>query len=84
MNSILTRLAVLLLLILVDVSNSDNPSARTLAVHNKTCKITEFKCANDRCIQLNQYCNSKNECGDLSDEPRYCTRKYLFNCIFSN
>ncbi|XP_056645743.1 uncharacterized protein LOC130450988 [Diorhabda sublineata] len=38
------------------------------------CKIYEFRCSNGRCIPLNRYCNNKNECGDGSDEPRYCTR----------
>lgn len=76
MDSIFTRLVVLLLIFFVDLSTSDNPSARTLTAQNKTCKLSEFKCANNRCIQLNHYCNNKNDCADSSDEPRYCTSKY--------
>ncbi|KAK9753636.1 Low-density lipoprotein receptor domain class A [Popillia japonica] len=40
------------------------------------CKISEFSCENGRCVPLNRYCNNVNECGDSTDEPRYCTRKY--------
>ncbi|KAK9889675.1 hypothetical protein WA026_007054 [Henosepilachna vigintioctopunctata] len=38
------------------------------------CKKSEFTCNNRKCIPLNFYCNNVNECGDSSDEPRYCTR----------
>lgn len=38
------------------------------------CKITEYKCDNRRCVPLTSYCDNKNDCGDSSDEPRYCTR----------
>ncbi|XP_074031451.1 uncharacterized protein [Leptinotarsa decemlineata] len=38
------------------------------------CRMMEFTCGNGRCIPLNRYCNNKNDCGDSTDEPRYCTR----------
>lgn len=41
------------------------------------CSISEFKCDNNKCINTNEYCNQVNDCGDNSDEPRHCTRKYL-------
>lgn len=85
-DSLSAKLALLLLVALVELSTSENPAARIAVVsHNRTCKITEFKCANDRCIQQNYFCNNKNDCGDSSDEPRYCTRKYqIIQSYFSS
>lgn len=37
------------------------------------CQISEFRCRNGRCVRLDQYCNTVDDCGDMSDEPRYCT-----------
>lgn len=41
------------------------------------CSLSEFTCANTRCVPLSKYCNNINDCGDGSDEPRFCTREYL-------
>ncbi|XP_049313230.1 uncharacterized protein LOC105221859 isoform X3 [Bactrocera dorsalis] len=38
------------------------------------CTLSEFTCANMRCVPLSKYCNNINDCGDGSDEPRFCTR----------
>lgn len=40
------------------------------------CALSEFTCNNGKCVQLNKYCDNVNDCGDSSDEPRFCTRKY--------
>lgn len=37
------------------------------------CRISEFPCRTGRCIRLDNYCDGKNDCGDDSDEPRFCT-----------
>ncbi|KAJ9590048.1 hypothetical protein L9F63_016824, partial [Diploptera punctata] len=37
------------------------------------CRISEFPCRNGRCIRLDRYCDGVDDCGDKSDEPRYCT-----------
>ncbi|KAG8176682.1 hypothetical protein JTE90_002674 [Oedothorax gibbosus] len=37
------------------------------------CKSWEFRCANDRCISHNRFCDSTDDCGDASDEPAGCT-----------
>lgn len=45
------------------------------------CAMSEFTCTNGKCIQLNKFCDKVNDCGDSSDEPRFCTRKcqlYIF------
>ncbi|XP_055909808.1 uncharacterized protein LOC129944417 isoform X3 [Eupeodes corollae] len=38
------------------------------------CRMSEFTCTNGRCVSLNNFCNNVNDCGDGSDEPRFCTR----------
>ncbi|KAH8295665.1 hypothetical protein KR018_002570, partial [Drosophila ironensis] len=38
------------------------------------CSLAEFSCNNGRCVPLSKYCNNANDCGDGSDEPRFCTR----------
>ncbi|CAH1119117.1 unnamed protein product, partial [Phaedon cochleariae] len=38
------------------------------------CRVSEFACGNGRCVPHNRYCNNQNDCGDGTDEPRYCTR----------
>ncbi|XP_039229997.1 uncharacterized protein LOC26536190 isoform X2 [Drosophila yakuba] len=38
------------------------------------CSLAEFSCSNGRCVPLSKYCNNLNDCGDGSDEPRFCTR----------
>lgn len=42
---------------------------------NQKCSISEYTCANGKCISLAQYCDNNDDCGDNSDEPRFCTRK---------
>lgn len=66
----MTSYATLLLLLLLALAEAGAPK----------CKISEFTCTNGRCVPLNRYCNVANDCGDSSDEPRYCTREYtIFN-----
>ncbi|KAH8366126.1 hypothetical protein KR093_009330, partial [Drosophila rubida] len=38
------------------------------------CSLSEFNCSNGRCVPLSKFCNNNNDCGDGSDEPRFCTR----------
>lgn len=46
------------------------------------CAMSEYTCTNGKCIQLNKYCDNINDCGDSSDEPRFCTRKFLSLCFY--
>lgn len=39
------------------------------------CSMSEFTCTNSKCIPTNKYCDRVNDCGDNSDEPRFCTRE---------
>lgn len=42
------------------------------------CRLSEYNCDNGRCVPLNRFCDNINDCGDSSDEPRYCTSKCSF------
>lgn len=42
------------------------------------CRLSEFLCGNGRCVPITHYCDAINDCGDSSDEPRFCSRKYSF------
>ncbi|GAB0090204.1 prolow-density lipoprotein receptor-related protein 1-like [Sergentomyia squamirostris] len=39
------------------------------------CRISEFSCRgpNGLCLPLDKYCDGKDDCGDGSDEPKFCT-----------
>ncbi|XP_046402896.1 uncharacterized protein LOC124168676 [Ischnura elegans] len=37
------------------------------------CREWEFACRNGRCVPGTKYCDSMDNCGDLSDEPRHCS-----------
>lgn len=41
------------------------------------CSLSEFACKNGKCIPASKYCDKVQDCGDgdISDEPRFCTRK---------
>ncbi|CAH3894143.1 unnamed protein product [Pieris brassicae] len=45
-------------------------------LHNNDsrCRISEYQCANKKCVPINRFCDGSNDCGDASDEPRHCTR----------
>ena len=42
------------------------------------CKSSEFMCGNLQCVSLDRVCDSKDDCGDYSDELQCdsATRKY--------
>lgn len=46
-----------------------------LMTANSKCSISEFSCSNGKCISLAQFCDNSDDCGDNSDEPRFCSRK---------
>lgn len=76
-------------------NKTDTPQALQQQQHPKSgqtmwpitnCAMSEFTCTNGKCIQLNKFCDKVNDCGDSSDEPRFCTRKcqhfFFFLIIF--
>ncbi|XP_021700586.1 uncharacterized protein LOC110676555 [Aedes aegypti] len=52
----------------------DEPVAAAQKQSRRQCAMSEHSCNNGRCVPLNKYCNNVNDCGDGSDEPRFCTR----------
>lgn len=44
---------------------------------NQRCSISEYTCANNKCISAAQYCDNNDDCGDASDEPRFCTSELI-------
>ncbi|XP_023229644.1 uncharacterized protein [Centruroides vittatus] len=38
-----------------------------------SCRVSEFTCANGRCISLSKYCDGTDDCGEGSDEVEGCT-----------
>lgn len=41
------------------------------------CRISEYPCRNNHCVRLDRYCDGHDDCGDASDEPAYCTGKWM-------
>ncbi|PSN40363.1 hypothetical protein C0J52_25211 [Blattella germanica] len=40
-----------------------------------TCRVSEFFCDTGQCVALDRFCDGEDDCGDKSDEPRYCSRE---------
>ena len=50
-----------------------------LLVVIESCQISEFPCKSTGvCLPLDKYCDGIDHCGDLSDEPKFCTGKFHF------
>lgn len=41
------------------------------------CQLSEFMCDTGYCVALDKFCNGNDDCGDKSDEPPYCSRKFI-------
>ncbi|XP_075160932.1 uncharacterized protein LOC142233787 [Haematobia irritans] len=57
--------------------DNDSQPAKSLPMLASTipqCTLSQFSCSNGRCVPLSKYCNNVNDCGDGSDEPRFCSR----------
>lgn len=40
------------------------------------CLLSEYECTNGKCISIDKYCDKRDDCGDNSDEPRFCSSNY--------
>lgn len=58
------------------LSAKQSQQRSTVVNNNQKCSISEYTCANSKCISLAQFCDNNDDCGDNSDEPRFCTRKF--------
>lgn len=64
----LSTLSIVALTLLLRISSS------------QACKISEFPCQGGAlCLPLDKYCDGRNDCGDASDEPKYCTGNSIYN-----
>ncbi|KAG7207416.1 hypothetical protein KM043_009065 [Ampulex compressa] len=55
-------------------SESSSTTAPTTSPENKlACRPSEYLCGTGSCVAQDKYCDGENDCGDKSDEPRYCT-----------
>ncbi len=62
-------------------SSSSTPNKRG---SRSVCRLSEFVCKGGKCISADKFCDGVDDCGDgspSSDEPRFCTRKYIFFCF---
>ncbi|KAL1140516.1 hypothetical protein AAG570_000446 [Ranatra chinensis] len=48
------------------------------SIASATCRVSEFFCDTGQCVALDRFCDGSDDCGDKSDEPRYCSRKYRY------
>lgn len=69
---------ILCFAVTIRVIHSVKQSPKLSAGVNQKCSISEFSCGNGKCIAAAAYCDNNDDCGDGSDEPRFCTSKFLF------
>ena len=72
-RALLGALTLCLLSNVVDLSIPATP--KNAAKSATPCKLSEFYCDTGQCLPLDKFCNGADDCGDKSDEPKYCTRK---------
>ncbi|CAG9804070.1 unnamed protein product [Chironomus riparius] len=58
---------------ILSAKQSQHRSTAVNNYNNQKCSISEYTCANNKCISLAQFCDNNDDCGDNSDEPRFCT-----------
>lgn len=69
--------AVTLVVITAATQFLDGTTAASIPGGAGGCPLTQFRCATGHCVNLNVFCDGRNDCGDNSDEPAQCTRKLV-------
>lgn len=65
-----------------EFNNDDIGEIQTMVVKKvarnaaSPCRLSELLCDTGQCISLDKYCNGEDDCGDKSDEPKSCSRKF--------
>ncbi|XP_071872187.1 uncharacterized protein isoform X1 [Bombus fervidus] len=56
-------------------SSETSSGATTTPTTNleNVCRPSEYLCGTGNCVAQDKYCDGENDCGDNSDEPKYCT-----------
>lgn len=59
----------------VSSSSPETSGSPTEIAETIVCRPSEYLCGTGQCVAQDKYCDGENDCGDKSDEPRYCTRE---------
>lgn len=64
-------------------SSKQSPHSKLSIVNgpSQKCSVSEFTCANNNCISAAQFCDNNDDCGDASDEPRFCTSESTYSLL---
>ncbi|XP_043671206.1 uncharacterized protein LOC122630605 [Vespula pensylvanica] len=57
----------------VSSSSPETSGSPTEIAETIVCRPSEYLCGTGHCVAQDKYCDGENDCGDKSDEPRYCT-----------
>jgi uncharacterized low-complexity protein len=71
------NITLMLCFVAVQMIHSAKQSGKSSTGVNQKCSISEFSCGNGKCIAAAAYCDNNDDCGDGSDEPRFCTSKLM-------
>lgn len=63
---------------ILSAKQSQQSKVMTVNGPSQKCSISEFTCANNNCISAAQFCDNNDDCGDASDEPRFCTSEWTY------
>ncbi|KAF4523875.1 hypothetical protein B566_EDAN010193 [Ephemera danica] len=76
-QTIIALLALSLGLRCVAVRANSSTTSLAVSTQQPSCRVSQFFCNTGQCVALDRYCDGEDDCGDKSDEPRYCSRKYF-------
>ncbi|XP_031849407.2 uncharacterized protein LOC116434797 isoform X1 [Nomia melanderi] len=56
-----------------ELTSSATTTPAASSENDAVCRPSEYLCDTGNCIAQDKYCDGENDCGDKSDEPKYCT-----------